>query len=117
MCLRDLYRPRSRAKYAVRARAFHLFLTCPQMFHVATPLGYPEYENQGPTDMSLLNHSQKRSTNPPSMASVAYQEYILRAEGRVVLQEYTLWAKSRAVLQEYILRAKSRVVLQVKSCM
>jgi hypothetical protein len=63
------------------------------MFHVATPLGYPEYQNQGPTDMSLLNHSQKRSTNPPSMRSVAYQEYILRAEGRVVLREYIPRAK------------------------
>src|SRR6266436_10207023 len=94
MCLRDLYRPRSRAKYTAQARAFHLFLTCPQMFHVATPLGYPKYQNQGPTDMSLLNHSQKRSTNPPSMRSMAYQEYILRAEGCMVLQEYIFRAKS-----------------------
>jgi hypothetical protein len=55
--------------------------------------------------MSLLNHSQKRSTNPPSMSRVAYQEYTVRVKGRVVLQ-----VKSRVVHQ-----VKSRVVHQVKS--
>jgi hypothetical protein len=63
------------------------------MLHVSTPLGNPEYRDQGLMDMSLLNHLQKRSMNLPWTSSVAYQEYILRENNRVVLQaqEWQRW--------------------------
>jgi hypothetical protein len=61
---------------------------CPQMLHVSTLLGNPEYRDQGLMDMSLLNHSQKRSMNLPWTSSVAYQE-----KSHVVLQaqEWQRW--------------------------
>lgn len=117
MCPIDPYRPRSRAKCAARARAFHSFQFCPQILHVApTPLGSEEYRNQRRTDISLWNHSPKTSTNP---RRVAHQECIFRAKSRVVLQEYVLQAKCHVVLQaksRVVLQAKNRVVLQAQEC-
>src|SRR6266478_8610216 len=80
----DLCRPPWSAKRAPRARVFHSFLSCPQMFHVAlTHLNNQEYWNQRHTDISVPNLSLQRSMNLPAKNPVAFQASIPRVKNRV----------------------------------